>query len=51
MFEMVTANAAQSKLSARARRARRNAQWISLRGTSPEDFIAEDVLERISTTD
>lgn len=40
-----------STSEARARRAHPNAQWISLRGTSPEDFIAEDILERISTTD
>lgn len=40
-----------STSEARAKRAYPNAQWISLHGASPEDFIAEDILEKISTSD
>ena len=40
-----------STSEARARRAYPTAQWISLRGSSPEDFIAEDILEKIMNED
>jgi uroporphyrinogen-III synthase len=35
---------------ARARRAYPSMEWISLRGSSPDDFIARDILEKITLT-